>query len=362
MYISEALQNILENKRNIIVFMLFLIISFSCITITDSLIYSTSKKAEQELSLNGYNVITVEFDEKVSEKKIDELFHNAGYSISKSKKSVFTVGVTPYSDDMKMVIGSDKIKLSARGIKISGPFENNVILYYDNPYYSNAEVFFLDGLPFRSIGKIKKKKTEFLDSLGLSSFSDNVNYIIPLETIFRLTLDDSIDIIDLIKNDDITINDIEYIKNLLFEKNITKFSIHSVLDAKLAVNKVLERFSLLTNSIYTLLTVMMIIIIIMVCRKTFQSRSTEFALKLIHGVDKAVIIRTVIVELMIITFIGLFSSILLTIFMSYVLSLYLGIVLLFRFEMIFLSFLLVMFASYISGVYTGIGFFKENPV
>ncbi|HAE1633677.1 TPA_asm: FtsX-like permease family protein [Salmonella enterica subsp. enterica] len=102
--------------------------------------------------------------------------------------------------------------------------------------------------------------------------------------------------------------------------------------------------------------------IIMVCRKTFQSRSTEFALKLIHGVDKAVIIRTVIVELMIITFIGLFSSILLTIFMSYVLSLYLGIVLLFRFEMIFLSFLLVMFASYISGVYTGIGFFKENPV
>ncbi|HGG6451047.1 TPA: FtsX-like permease family protein, partial [Salmonella enterica subsp. enterica serovar Chester] len=143
---------------------------------------------------------------------------------------------------------------------------------------------------------------------------------------------------------------------------ITKFSIHSVLDAKLAVNKVLERFSLLTNSIYTLLTVMMIIIIIMVCRKTFQSRSTEFALKLIHGVDKAVIIRTVIVELMIITFIGLFSSILLTIFMSYVLSLYLGIVLLFRFEMIFLSFLLVMFASYISGVYTGIGFFKENPV
>ncbi|EBW7049987.1 hypothetical protein BJH44_004885 [Salmonella enterica subsp. enterica serovar Bredeney] len=362
MYISEAFQNILENKRSIVIFLFFLIMGFSGITVTDSLIYSTSNKAEQELSLNGYNIITVEFDEKVSEKKIDEIFHNAEYFISKSKKVFFTVGVTPYNDDMKIVMGVDKIKLSVRGISVSEPFENNVILYSDNQHYNNAEMFFLDGLPFKPAGKIQKKKTEFLDSLGLDSFRDNVNYIVPLETIFRLTLDDSIDIIDIVKSNEITTYDIEHVKNLLLKQNIGKFSIHSVLDAKLVVDGVLKRFSLLTNSIYTLLTVMMVIIITMVCRKTFQSRSTEFALKLIHGIDKTVIIRTVIIELMIIILGGLFLSILLTMILSYVLSLYLGLTLLFRVGMILLSFLLVMLASYISGIYTGICFFKENPV
>ncbi|HFG6001465.1 TPA: ABC transporter permease, partial [Salmonella enterica subsp. enterica serovar Singapore] len=239
MYITEAFQNILENKRSIVIFLFFLIMGFSGITVTDSLIYSTSNKAEQELSLNGYNIITVEFDEKVSDKKINEIFHNAEYFIAKSKKVFFTVGVTPYNDDMKIVMGVDKIKLSVRGISVSEPFENNVILYSDNQHYNNAKMFFLDGLPFKPAGKIQKKKTEFLDSLGLDSFRDNVNYIVPLETIFRLTLDDSIDVIDIVKSNEITTYDIEYVKNLLLKQNIGKFSIHSVLDAKLVVDGVL---------------------------------------------------------------------------------------------------------------------------
>lgn len=362
MYVTEAIQNIIENKRNILLFLVFLIISFCGIAITDSLIYSTSKKAEQELSLNGYNIITIDFHEKVSEKIIDKLFCDDDYSLAKTKNMMFTIGVSPYSDDVKMVMGTDKTKIIASRIDITKPFENNVILYSNEQYQKHPKYIFLNGLPFKPIGKIEKKKTEFLDSLGLSSVGDNINYIIPLKTMFRLTLDDYIDSIDLIKKNDIKNNDIEHIKYKLFSKNIVKFSINSVLDAKLAVDRVLDRFGVLTNSIYTLLTIMMLIIIIMICRKTFQSRSTEFALKIIHGIDKAVIIRTVIIELMIITVLGLTAATLLTIMATYLLSSFLGLELLFRPVMILLSFMLVVFASYVSGVHAGNYFFKQNPV
>ncbi|EFH7843893.1 hypothetical protein GJ336_21130 [Escherichia coli] len=359
MYLTESFLNIIENKRNISIFFVFLIISFSGIAITDSLIYSTSKKAEQELSLNGHNVITVDFEDKVSDKKISLLFKNTNYILAKSKKMIFSVGGSPYSDDMKIVTGTEKKKLNTKRIDITQPFEKNVILYSED---QSHKIFFLNGLPFQPIGKIEKKKTEFLDSLGLSSFDDNVNYIIPLETMLRLTLDDSIDSIDLFKKNEITSGDIEYIKKILLNGNIRKFSIHSPLDAKLAVDRVLDRFSLLTNSIYILLTMIMLIVIILVCKKTFQSRSTEFALKIIHGINKAVIIRTVIIELIIITFIGLSVAVIVTIMMTYVLSLFLGIVLLFRPVMILLTFILVISASYVSGLHSGNYFFKQNPV
>ncbi|MCG9430033.1 hypothetical protein LCT58_23305, partial [Escherichia coli] len=97
MYLTEAILNIIENKRNIIVFLVFLVISFSGIAVTDSLIYSTSKKAEEELSLNGHNVITVEFEEVVSDKKINMIFKDANYDLVKTKKMIFSVGESPYN-------------------------------------------------------------------------------------------------------------------------------------------------------------------------------------------------------------------------------------------------------------------------
>jgi Predicted permease. len=362
MYFSEAFQNILENKKNIMVILVFLIISFTGIATTDSLIYSTSKKAESELSLNGSNIITVNFNEKISSKRINVLFKNNDYSLSRTKKVVYRSGTSPYSDELKVVMGIDKTKLSIRKININTPFEGNVILLSDSQVLNSPKPFFLNGIQFQPVGIIEKKKTEFLDSLGLSTFGENIGYIIPLETMFRLTLDDTIDSIDFVKDKEIGQNDIEHIKNKLLNNNINNFTIYSALDAKMAVERVLDRFSLLTNSIYTLLTVMMLIIITMVCRKTFQSRSTEFALKVIHGIDKAVITRTVIVELMIITFLGLLASVALTIILTYTLSSFLGLVLLFRPVMISFSFVLVIIASYASGLQVGTYFFRQNPV
>ncbi|RDP83849.1 FtsX-like permease family protein [Escherichia coli] len=362
MYLYEASQNIIENKRSISSFLIFLVISFCGIAVTDSLIYSTSKKAEQELNLNGHNVITVDFESKVPEKKINILFQNANYKIVKTKRMFFSVGESPYRDDVKMVSGTELAALNIRRIKLNHSFDNNVILYSSDQKHGKSSQIFLNGIPFKVTGKIEKKKTEFLDSLGLSTFNENINYIIPLETMFRLTLDDSIDSIAIIKNTNITNGDLELIKLMLLDGDIKRFSIRSPLDAKMAVDRVLDRFSILTNSIYILLTIMMIIIIIMICRKTFQSRSTEFALKIIHGINKKAITQTVIIELVIVTFIGLVFAVIVTIIMTYLLSILIGISLLFRPVMILLSFILVIIAAYFSGLHVGNSFFKQNPV
>ncbi|HCQ9044761.1 TPA: ABC transporter permease, partial [Escherichia coli] len=100
----------------------------------------------------------------------------------------FYTGTSPFSNDIKMVLGTDKIKLSNRGIEIPSLFENNAILIAEEAGHWNDKIIFLNGIPFKIAGEIKNKKTEFLDSLGLSSFRDNINYIIPIETMFRLTL------------------------------------------------------------------------------------------------------------------------------------------------------------------------------
>ncbi|HFG3530887.1 TPA: permease, partial [Escherichia coli] len=48
-YINDALLNIYENKKQMLSFVVFLTLSFIGIIITDSLIFSVSKKAEEEL-------------------------------------------------------------------------------------------------------------------------------------------------------------------------------------------------------------------------------------------------------------------------------------------------------------------------
>ncbi|HBA7004132.1 TPA: ABC transporter permease [Escherichia coli] len=362
MYLYEACQNLLENKRNIVVILIFFVLSFSGIAVTDSLIYSTAKKAEMELSLSGSNIATVDFNTKVSEKKIDTIFYGEPYLISKSKKVPFYTGTSPFSNEVKIILGTDKIKLSNYGLENVFQFENNMMIVTEGETKGNSKTFFLNGLPFNVVGELKNKKTDFLDSLGLSSFSDKFNYIIPIDTMFRMTLDDTIDTIDIKINKNIDSEDIIKINEKLTNNDVTDFSVRSVLDAKKSVENVLNKFSLLTNSVYILLTLMMLVIIITVCRRAFQSRSTEFALKVIHGIDKKHITRTVIVEMFLLTLMGVGLAVVFTIVLVHCLSLYIGIELFFRPVMILLSFLFVVFASYAVGIRSGIYFFKLNPV
>lgn len=342
--------------------MSFLVIGFTGITVTDSMIYSTSLQAQAELNVNGDEVLSVDFSKPHSGNKIERIFNKSSYALSKIKNMFLFIGASPFSEDMKLVVGIDDNKLHILAPERKMEFKGSVIIVPDDTTFSEGDNVYLNGVPFKVIGKLKKKKTDFLDSLGLSVAKYNSRYLIPLETMFRLVLDNHINSIDLIKNDKIAPEDIASVKNILLDNDINEYSIHSVLDAKEAVEKVFDRFSVLTNSVYILLTIMVVVIVMVSCRKIFQSRTIEFALKVIHGIDKKTIIRIVILEVIIVIFASSIISIFMTTVLIYLTSHFFQIEMHIRLLMISISFITVILSCYMTSIYSGNQFFNVNPV
>ncbi len=357
---SDALQNLHENRRNIFLFVIFLVISFAGIIITDSLIYSVSQKAESELDISGDNVITVDLQKPISLTMAKTIFFGTYFKIRTSKKNYFRVGDSPFTESTKLITGIENNITEQWGDGITSKFHGNVIIAKNIPVKSPN--VFIAGIPFVIIHSITEKPTDFLNSLGLSSGNNYGSYIIPLDTMFRLTLDNHIDKIELLKNAEINNDDIYLVKTELNKNDIKNYSVTSFLDAKETVRNVLDRFSILTNAIYSLLTLMSLVIVHTVCKRNYQLRCTEFALKVIHGIKIKVIIYTVVIETFITT---MFSALLSVGFSSVVLSSLSSVVkagIHFRFDMIFYSLFIVSFVCYMSGMLSGISFFKENPV
>lgn len=364
MYLSESTNNILENFKNVIFMMSFLVIGFTGITLTDSMIYSTSLQAQAELNVNGNEVLSVDFSKPHSGNKISSIFNvnTNAYSLSKIKEMFFFIGASPFVEDMKLVLGVDNYKLRTLMPESNIEFKGSIIIVPDDAPYNEGDNIFLNGVPFKVIGKHKPKKTAFLDSLGISTSKYSSRYLIPLETMFRLALDDNISSIDLIKNEQISPEDITLVKKILSDNDIKEYSIHSVLDAKETVEKVFDRFSVLTNSVYILLTVMVVVIVMVSCRKIFQSRTIEFALKVIHGIDKKIIIRIVILEVIIVIFASSIVSVFITTTLIYLISQFFQIEMHIRLLMISISFITVILSCYMISIYSGNQFFNINPI
>lgn len=360
-YIHDALNNLFENRKSAIVLVIFLVISFMGIIITDSIIFSVSKKAEAELTINNDNVVSISFQTSINQAKIEEKLKFIPYKLSFSQKKYFTVGDSPYTDQIASVIGVDDKKIKMWDISTTRPFEGNVVILTKEKY-QDKKYTFIDGIPFIIIGKKENKKTDFLDSLGLINTSGEQGYIIPLKTMQRLTLENSIDNVDFIKDKEISSNDIYNIKDILNKNLISNYDIRSYFDAKDAVDNVLQRFNVLTNTIYMLLTLMALVIINIVSRRNFELRKTEFALKIIHGISINTITIIVAIEITIISLIGACLSLLLSYITLSILSIVLKTGILFRFQMISISLTIVIVASYISCIYSGRSFFKLNPV
>lgn len=362
MYLSESIKNIIENIRNVLFMVTFLVIGFTGIALTDSMIYSTSLQAESELNVNGNDVLSVGFSKTHSGQRIEKLFEEDVFTISKIKEAFFYIGESPFTEDMKLVLGADAFKLNAIAPGNEQEFEGNVVFVpYDSPFNENDNLY-LNGVPFKVIGKIKKKNTDFLDSLGISTAKFDSRYLIPLKTMCRLVLDDYINSVDLIKQKEIESEDIGLVKKILSGNGIDDYSIHSVLDAKKTVENVFNRFAVLTNSVYVMLTSMVVIIVMVSCRKIFQNRTVEFALKVIHGIDKKIIIRIVILEIIIIAFASSVISVLITMVLIYFISYYFQIDMHIRLLMTSVSFTTVIFSCYMISIYSGNQFFKINPV
>ncbi|EEH8383193.1 permease, partial [Salmonella enterica subsp. enterica serovar Montevideo] len=271
MYLSESINNIIENIKNFIFMISFLVIGFTGIALTDSMIYSTSLQAESELNVNGNDVLSIDFSKTYSGERITKLFNGDVFTLSKMKEAFFHVGDSPFSEEMKLVLGVDIYKLNNIAPGNEENFKDNVVVVpYDSPFNKGDNIF-LNGVPFKVIGKVKNKKTDFLDSLGISTTKFNSRYLIPVQTMYRLILDDYIKSVDLIKKEEISLADIEFVRKIFADNDITDYSVHSVLDAKKTVENVFNRFSVLTNSVYVMLTIMAVIIVTVSCRKIFQN-------------------------------------------------------------------------------------------
>ena len=82
----ESLNNLRENKNVFITFVIFLSLSLSGIIITDSLIYSASVAAEEELRTDGNNVITINFITPQKKSFLDQIFKREDISIKYAYK------------------------------------------------------------------------------------------------------------------------------------------------------------------------------------------------------------------------------------------------------------------------------------
>ena len=362
-YINDALLNIYENKKQMLSFVVFLTLSSIGIIITDSLIFSVSKKAEEELKTYGDNIISINIYKQKNINEVVPALSSVYKTLSYSKTSIFNGGQTPYADESLSVTGIDSLGLSINKINIDNiSFKGNVaIVSEDSPYLHNGIVF-LDGIPFKIISIIPKIKTDFLDSLGLTKYQSDNQIFVPLSTLFRFTLSNNIDNVKVVLNGKVNENDINVIRKVLCEKKILDYNIVTALDARTAVDNVLNRFSLLTNTIYIMLTLFSAVICIVLCRRTFSSRSTEFALKIIHGIKQNAIILVVIIESIITLVICLLSSLIASYFIMLWMSHLLSTDIKIRSVMIFLSLSCVLIVFLLSNVLLGRLFFRINPI
>ena len=342
-------------------FLFFISISFSGIIIVDSLIYSVSLKAEKELNIYGENAVNIKFTPPVDQVRIDIALRKYYKDISFSKDYIFFSGRSPYSDNTLLITGIDlngiRTKYPKKNIKT---FNKNVIIHDDDNLKKDSQ-FFLSGIPFKILFYQEKEQTDFLNSLGVGGESRN-NYFIPLDTVHRLTNSNTIDAVQVLLHKRIEENDIQDIKKILENISFVDYNIYTSLNARETVDNVIKRFALLTNLIYIILIISAILSGIIICKRNFSSRKTEFALKIIHGIKQNNILFIVVIETVVVLLGALFVSLLLSSLSIKILTGILNTELHIRYNMVTMSTLLVFISCLVANVAYGRSFFKKNPI
>lgn len=362
LYCIEAFCNLIENKRNTIVFFVFLTLSFTGIITVDSLIFSVSQKAESELKISGDNTVTVKFPSHLSIDFLSSLFEKSQFEIMFFKKAFLVVSDTPFSDNVETVMGVNSEQIKKWKIETDGVFTGNAVIVSSEQLIDTQKKLYINSIPFNVIGVRKKKITHFLDSLGLKSTDIHAKYFIPLETLNRLTLKHTADSIELTTKRKILVSDLEEIKELLSSHEIMDYVITSYLDAKETVRNVMVRFSLVTNFVYIILTSISLIVVSTICRRNFQLRGTEFALKIIHGIGGNSLICIVILETLIVNLLCLITSLKLCLILFTFLMPLLNSEFHLRFDMIGCALFIVTATCCITSILTGRRFLNKDPI
>lgn len=358
--VLESLLNINENKK-MFLFFCFLSLSFIGVTIVDSIIFSVSKKAEQELNVNGENKLTIEFYEPVERDVLTKALSKHSVEMSFSKRMIINASISPFSEQSDAVTGTDINGLGHDSLYPGKMFKGNVVILSGKikPLVSNI---FISGVPFEVVGIKKDVSTNFLDSLGINLNYSKSSYYVPIETLRKMSLSTTVTGVSITLGDNVTQDKVDMVKSLLEAANINKYYIYSPVDAKETVNRVISRFRLLTNTIYLVLNISSVAVIITICRRNFQLRATEFALKVIHGVNVKNIIYVVIIETAFVTLSGVIISMFFAFLCLKILSGMLAVDLELRLIMLMLSFVLLIITCILSNVIFGSSFFNKEPI
>ncbi|HBB5069807.1 TPA: ABC transporter permease, partial [Escherichia coli] len=188
-----------------------------------------------------------------------------------------------------------------------------------------------------------KRKTTFLDSLGLNSLQEDSDFFIPLETALRLTLSNEIDSVKLILKKEVDSFYLLQLNDLLKKNGVDDYSIISFIDAKKAVDNVLNRFSLLTNIMYFFLTVTSVITAKSMSKKMFQYRSTEFALKILNGINGKIVCFVILIESIIVALLSLLISLVVSFGILVTVSNIISVKLMMRYDVLTLSVFVIVF-------------------
>lgn len=312
---KESLQNIQENKSMMYLCTFVLILSFTGVIITDSLINSVAKTAQSELRSDGESTISINFHIPTSRDLITNILSKIQVKdIFFSKNLFFQVGENPFISQLKKVTGIERNDVLLDDIHSDFWMKgiNSVVIRSVDSDLSKKKYIYINGLPFKVNSVASKKKTIFLDSLGLSSLQKESEIFIPLDTATRLSLNHKIDSARVILKEEVNDINLKQINELLKANGIDNYNIISFIDAKKAVDNVLNRFSLLTNIMYFFLTVTSVITAKSMSKKMFQYRSAEFALKMLNGINGKIVCIVIFVESLIVALISIFVSLLIS--------------------------------------------------
>ncbi|CAM7132314.1 TPA: ABC transporter permease [Escherichia coli] len=342
--LKESLQNIKENKSMMYLYLFVLILSFTGVIITDSLINSVAKTAQSELRDEGNSIITINFHIPKSRYQMAVVLSQMEIKdMVFSKKFFFQVGETPYTTQLKKITGIESKDVLFGGIvsKFWIKEKNSVAIRNNNLF--NKRIIYINGIPFKAYNIAAKRKTTFLDSLGLNSLQEDSDFFIPLETALRLTLSNEIDSVKLILKKEVDSFYLLQLNDLLKKNGVDDYSIISFIDAKKAVDNVLNRFSLLTNIMYFFLTVTSVITAKSMSKKMFQYRSTEFALKILNGINGKIVCFVILIESIIVALLSLLISLVVSFGILVTVSNIISVKLMMRYDVLTLSVFVIVF-------------------
>ncbi|EKO1958013.1 hypothetical protein PZC96_002847 [Salmonella enterica] len=349
--IKESLLSLLENKRKNIFFLLFISMAMTTASIISSSIESVRKQAESELKITGENIITVDFTGGISEGELHNLeryiHEKMTREIGKMKRVILYSGEYPWGNYRDQFLGVNEVWLR------SVPYLNDIPTFLDNELITmesgvKNKSWYVNHISFDIIKHYNLAGTTFLSSLGLDGDNSSGDNLIPFKTAVRYAINNDVDSIRLIFSRPVNESDVQKLNKKISEIK-DNYKITSILSARLAVDNVINNFSLLYISTYVVLLMLNIMVSFSTIKRNFLERKIELSLKVIYGLKPVWVLLQFVLESIYLNLFVLIISIFSSLTISYViLNYYLNVAFVFSVRVLFFFFVSSLLSSFIS--------------